>query len=412
VGRWGRGIEAVGWGVGGAACAVGGLVMRGVVCRALLCAAVVALGAGWFGLRVRSAPEGFLGRHLDAVEERLVCVEGVLLEDVALRAGGRGRFAGFVPLPAGAAFRMEAWRLVGDGGAVDVSGEWFVPVSGGAPDVEAGDVVRVRGMATGIGGARNPGEIDFRLWAMERGIAGRVDVATPELVERIDGEWGWVARARHGWLEFTADLRGRAARLLEWDEGESRARRLSATNSESSRALLNALLLGERTESLRDVETSFTRLGLAHMLSISGLHVAILAWVAAIGLRLFGDHARLQSIALAIAIVALLIVVPARTPVVRASVMILGVLAAEAAGRRYDRINTLGWIAVGMLLWRPLDLWTPGFQLSFGVVAALMTLAPLLGDRWFGAAHDPDERTVWQWWGRKVGEAAAAAVAA
>jgi competence protein ComEC len=44
----------------------------------------------------------------------------------------------------------------------------------------------------------------------------------------------------------------------------------------------------------------------------------------------------------------------------------------------------LGWIAIGLLAWRPLDLWNVGFQLSLGLTATLFWLAPRFHARLWG----------------------------
>ena len=64
--------------------------------------------------------------------------------------------------------------------------------------------------------------------------------------------------------------------------------------------------------------------------------------------------------------------------------MVLVLLAAEASGRRYDRLTLLGWIAIGLLIWRPLDLWSIGFELSLGLTAALFWLGNAFNGRMWG----------------------------
>jgi len=84
---------------------------------------------------------------------------------------------------------------------------------------------------------------------------------------------------------------------------------------------------------------------------------------------------------------------PARTPIVRAAILSLAIIASELAGRRYDRLTLLGWVMIAVLIWKPTEIFSAGFHLSFGVVAALMTLASPLRARLFGTPTLRDERT-------------------
>jgi competence protein ComEC len=115
-----------------------------------------------------------------------------------------------------------------------------------------------------------------------------------------------------------------------------------------------------------------SRLGIVHILSISGFHLVLVAAVVVFIIRLTGDRGVWEYALAAAAIGLYLLVIPAQAPVVRSGVMVLVLLLTEASGRRYDRLNILAWTACALALWRPLDLYSPGFQLSFGVTAALI----------------------------------------
>ncbi|MHC4709844.1 MAG: ComEC/Rec2 family competence protein, partial [Planctomycetota bacterium] len=68
----------------------------------------------------------------------------------------------------------------------------------------------------------------------------------------------------------------------------------------------------------------------------------------------------------------------------RAGVMTIAASLGLAAGRRMQVRGLVAASAAGILLWRPDQLLSAGFQLSFGVVLGLIHLAPLLRARWFG----------------------------
>jgi competence protein ComEC len=151
---------------------------------------------------------------------------------------------------------------------------------------------------------------------------------------------------------------------------------------------VKALVLGEPDPTpdpaLGDAPAIFSRLGVVHILSISGFHVSAMALFVAFLVRLLGERGRWQTALLALPIAAYLLLVPAEAPVLRAGILALVVLLAELANRRYDPATLLSWTCLALLVWRPLDLWSLGFQLSGGMTLALLWIGPLANDRLWG----------------------------
>ncbi|TVQ33163.1 MAG: DUF4131 domain-containing protein [Phycisphaeraceae bacterium] len=374
------------WLVAALAAGVGLSLAPGVWARLALGVAVVCLGAGWFALRVHETPADFIGRAMPDGRDTPLVIEGVATESARTSEGGRGRLGRFLAIPPSSSFPVRVERAVTpDGGSLRAVGEMRVLSREVVDDVRAGDRVRITGMARGVEPPRNPGGSDSRLWSAQRLEAGALRVPARGLIERLppsDSAWSTV---RSRWWSIVGAMRERTRSVLM-----GAIERSPDDAHSAGRALLAAMLLGERGEPLRDVEVTFQRLGLAHMLAISGLHLGALAWAALLALRATGDRGWVEPVIIALVVLAYMIIVPAKTPVMRAGIMTLAFLLAEALGRRYDRVNTLAWIGVVILAWRPMELFAAGFQLSFGVVAALMLLAEPLRTRWFGERPDPD----------------------
>ncbi len=128
---------------------------------------------------------------------------------------------------------------------------------------------------------------------------------------------------------------------------------------------------------------AFRRSGTAHMLSVSGLHVASLAAIM-IGLARLLGAARWVGFLLAAASALLMIpFVGASPPIVRSAVMICVVLTGAWVGRGRDQWQVLGLAAVVVLAMNPFAVFDVGFQLSFaaflGMLALLAPLQRLLG---------------------------------
>lgn len=360
--------------IAGLAGALAGLT-RQRVCAGLMIVSVGMIGAGVAAVRVHRAGGMTLDRALavddPAIGWRLVRVEGVVVGPVERWSGWRGALARFVRTRDAWFVPMRVDRVWDDasGSWVDARGRVRLAV-GEAVEVAAGDRVVVRGRFRPIRPAMNPGQTDPRRWAAQRGEAGSIGVPRASLVGLVRGERGLVSRA-WWWVVGGVDrVRSRAGAML--GAGDER---------DAGRGLLRALVLGQREVAMEPVRASFARVGLAHVLAISGFHIAVLAGMLVLVVRLLGERGGLGGLLVAVVLAGYLVVVPAHTPVVRAGVMVLALVGVEATGRRYDRLAVLGWIGVGLLVWRPMDVLGMGLQLSFGLTAALLWLMGPIADR-------------------------------
>jgi len=378
------------------------LLTSGRTCRVLLFVAAAAFAGGWFSLRIHESRERIvtsifapLGLERDgtgAAERALVQATGIVLEPPQLTEGPRGKLARYFHSSPSVRFTMAARRLVGPEGVVEAGGTIVVFVS--LPDTapfsslgaRAGDTVQVTGQFSMPQPPMNPGETDKRLYAAQDGVIGRLHVPDPSLVEsvnRSDAPSSPIGVAVSVFARVQAAMRSRAREALAAALPIEHDRRAAARDS-SGRALLIAMLLGEREVGYDEADEAFRRLGLVHLVAISGFNLAILAGLVLFVIRLTGSRGRVEPLVVAAIVTAYMIVVPAEAPVLRSGITVLCFLAAEASGRRYDRLGMLGWVAVLLLLWRPMDLWSLGFQLSFGIVAALLWLGRFAEARLFG----------------------------
>lgn len=367
-----------------AAVGVGGIA-RGRWVLGLLGVACVLGGAGWLALRTRALPVDALHLRLGSVDApawRLPATVRVQVIEGSLPAVEQ---SGLVERPRwmGESLRARA-RVRG----VLVGGVWE-PASGvltvispaGMRALGGGESVELTGVFTGIGPPANPGQMDPRPWAAQESRVGVLVIDGPDAAVVLGEARWWITRVGRSALDF---LRASATRALDAafaPEGDGSGSR--------QRAMMRAMLLGSDDPQLHLAAGDLARLGLVHVLSISGFHLAVLAVVVLWMLRLFGGSPRSHALLAAGATGLYMLVVPAEAPVLRSGLMVLVLLMGEAAGRRYDRLNTLGWAAFVLLLWRPMDLRSAGFQLSFLTTGVLLwrgeqMLDAVLGWRPFG----------------------------
>lgn len=359
-----RAVDApsIAWFALAAGAAALALVARGRACAAALLVAAVALGGAWMTFRVREVPASSLARLVPPDSPSLVRVEGVLERDAQRTESPSGPL--IVPMNSGDVVRLDVRLALAqtDAGWQPVSGRVIARVPGlDAAAWTSGTPVRLTGRLLPPQPPGNPGEPDFAALARQRHVAGTLFVPTPELVEHAALP-SWTERARSALLRARGNVRRRAARALAIDPdslGES---------------LVGALVLGQRGPELDDVQTSFRRAGVAHLMAISGFHLAVLAALALFLSRLTGERGWLEPALVAALILLYVLVLPARPPIIRAAVMVIALLAADASGRRYDRLAVLAWVTVALLVWRPLDVLQLGFQLTVGITALLIVL--------------------------------------
>lgn len=143
-----------------------------------------------------------------------------------------------------------------------------------------------------------------------------------------------------------------------------------------------ALTMGEQRAIPEEVFEQMRDSGLAHVLSISGLHLALAAGIFFFGLRLLFAavpaltlHHNAKKIAAAIALLgsfAYLLLAGWPIPAQRSYVMVALVLLAVLFDRQVTPIRSLALAAMGILLFIPESVLNPSFQLSFAATLALV----------------------------------------
>ena len=150
-------------------------------------------------------------------------------------------------------------------------------------------------------------------------------------------------------------------------------------------AVIQALLLGERTAVSQETYDDYKNAGAVHILAISGLHVGILLLLLQFLLNPLQRLPKGKTIKL-IAVVLLLwsfAFVAGLTPsIIRAVTMFSFVAYAMHLNRPTSTFNTLVWSMFFILLFEPLFLFQVGFQMSYAAVFAIVWLYPKLQQFW------------------------------
>ncbi len=309
---------------------------RGRFCACL--ALVLALGCvrGYFSYHPALPPEGtyqITGIVAEEVEQRANHQIRTVLREVAL--DGK-------PLSGGTYWSFYAEEIPGDllpGRQVSFQGSLYHP-----------------------SGPQNPDGYDFREEMLRRNIRTGVYGYNGLLITSPDGF------SLSGW---TASLRHRLTLAL-----------ISSPLGEESGGYAAALLLGNRSLLPQSDRRAFSRLGIAHILSVSGFHVGVLVGMLALLFRLLRlpQGLRLGLYALLLGFYVLLC--GSAQPVLRAALLLLLAQRGRMLARPRLLTHLLAAAMTGMLLLSPVQLTGLSFQLSFGAVLGLSLVTPFLRSLW------------------------------
>lgn len=239
------------------------------------------------------------------------------------------------------------------------------------PDLKPGDRVVLFGKLEQVSGATNPGEWSRRDWLARR--SQFYELKVPSALDLFVTQKGGFSLAR-----FLSDLRSRGLSLI--------GRYVTAPYA----GLAQALVLGDRTGIEQAISDRFIETGTVHVLSISGLHVGILAVILLFVLRHLIGSIPVRMTLLILLLVVYIPLTGAQAPVVRSVLLFVFLALGRLVGRGSDPLNSLALAALVLVGLNPHGVEEIGFQLSFGGVLSIMLMSPSLIERW-----DP-------WLGRKA----------
>ena len=136
-----------------------------------------------------------------------------------------------------------------------------------------------------------------------------------------------------------------------------------------------ALLTGNSQFMENDLITNFRASGIAHIFAVSGLHVGILSAVLTFVFAKFKINKIIRAILIVLALTFYSGVCGFTSSSLRATIMCAVALISSGLGERYDGLSSTGVALLIILLMNPAQLFTAGFQLSFGVIFGLFLLA-------------------------------------
>ena len=210
------------------------------------------------------------------------------------------------------------------------------------------------------------GSFDYGTYLRRQGIVGQTFVRSDK--------WQIVGHTKGGILMFVRRLQHRLVQ---------RYHELGIPDQEAG--TLSALTLGYREDLDPDIKRSFRQSGASHILAVSGLHTGIIYGVVIAILTGFGlwqpmyedRKRRIANGIIVIFIMCFYALLTGLSPsVCRSVVMLILVEVAYMTYRQPISVNSLAAAAFLILAFRPNDLFSVSFQLSFAAVLAIICLEP------------------------------------
>jgi competence protein ComEC len=312
-----------------------------------------------------------------------------------------GRIADIQRLPENVRVVLEAVRLKGSG----VPPPEMTPVrlrvslTKGAPPLRVGDRLLVLANLSPPAGPAAPGAFDFQrvAWYQQLGALGYA-LAPAVVIEA--GQPAGLVRTIDA---LRADVTDRILRALPGPEG----------------GVVAALLTGEQTAVDKDIAQAMRDSGLAHILSISGLHIVFvvglvmglvrygIALVPPLALRI--DAKKVAAVLALLAALFYTALAGAPVPAQRACAMAGFALVAVLLDRTALSLRLIAWSAVIVLAVAPESLTGASFQMSFAAVVALIAAWEMAAG-WRRRLHERADRARHRWLWR-LGAAVAASFA-
>lgn len=239
-------------------------------------------------------------------------------------------------------------------------------VTGEEESLKIGQQIILEGTFSHFATATNPGEFDVQRYYAAKGIGGRVRQSQ---ILAVGEKYSFLREKLYGFRQVLHD-------------------RLAEVFPAKEASVMQTLLLGEKEELDAEVKELYQKNGIAHILSISGLHITLLGMGVYRLLKRLGLPVRAAAVGGAMLLLIYGVMVGMSVSASRAIGMYLLQMLGIFVGRTYDMLTGLGLMALLLVLQEPERLCDVSFLMSFGAVLGICILTPMLsGD---GRERDAD----------------------
>lgn len=223
--------------------------------------------------------------------------------------------------------------------------------------------------------SKNPNSFDFKEYLSNQGINHQTFISSKNNYKII-----------HGRPNVFYRLNETAQTVLE-----------KYIPDEKIRGVLESLLLGNKSSLDGEIKTVYSKVGVMHVLAVSGLHVGIIMILLTFvsnGLKKLKRGALLQTAFIILGIWTFAGISGFSPSVCRASLMFSFIILGRISSKKANVFNSIAASAIVLLFFEPNLLFDVGFQLSYSAVLAIIIIQPLIYSRLYFSFSVVD--WVWQ----------------
>jgi len=221
--------------------------------------------------------------------------------------------------------------------------------------IRPGNYVKLSGSYSKGREMRNPGEFDYNKYLNSLGISGTLIIPKIQDIKILNDRYKLFESAVFSVRKYLDGV-------------------IRSIHNKKTASLLRGLLLADRSEIDFATRTQFINAGVMHILAVSGLHVG---FVAIVFIFMFGRlNIYLRSVLTISGLFIFMIITGIQSSVFRATLMAVFIIFGFLSNRTTNLFNSLSLAALIILIFKPDDLFNPGFQLSFAAVLGIALIYP------------------------------------
>lgn len=219
-----------------------------------------------------------------------------------------------------------------------------------------GNQLLIRGTIFALSKATNPGQFDESSYYKAKGVSCK---AFAEDIQITNHKTSFLANFIY---RTRCQLTEQIQALLPKEEA----------------GLMSAILFGDKTLLSEETKELYQKNGFAHIMAVSGLHISLLGYGLYVLLRKITAPVWFAAGVPVIVLIFYGALVGFTVSACRAILMFAILMLSVCIGRWYDMNSALSLAAIILLLKQPLQLYEPGFLLSFAAVIGIAVINPKL----------------------------------
>lgn len=227
-------------------------------------------------------------------------------------------------------------------------------------DFLLGEILKLKTKLRPITSYRNPNSMDYAAYMKRNGIKYSASIQNDKDLQNVG------MNQKYFFLNIPY-------RIKKYEN-----KKIDALLPPTSALILKGILIGERTQLPNEIEESFKKAGVYHILALSGFNVGLIALFIYTILSMLRIPQKLIYATTIICLITYALIVGLSPSVVRATIMCILFLFARLLNREASLLNILSASCLIILAWNPLSLMDIGFELTFMATIFIIFISPII----------------------------------